>query len=1219
MKNLLLLAVLVWSVVLPAYSQSGKFDSTFGRNGYIDVADNPFQAFGAKGDQVLVQSDGRLLVLVAGANASIVRFYSDGTPDLEFGIGGLVPLDGNFLSVKPGRMALQTDGKIVVANKYNYSLQRFNTDGRADGSFGQAGKVTFPQNLAFEIYTVVIQADGKIVVAGAQNPGTSVKQQFSLLRYTQNGTLDAGFGNAGQVVTPTGYEYGSVRYMVLRNDGKIVVAGDIHNGTFSPTFLLAQYNTDGSLDNSFGGTGLVKTNMSGGNYQEAALAVQPDGKVLLGATGTLTRYNTDGSFNKAISTGFYEFNAIALGPDGKIVTGGNIFLGTNRYTGESDYNFAINRYLPDGSPDNTFNNNGKVTLGINNPDDLNALAIQPDGKLVLAGGTAISNFYGLSLYVVARLNLNGSLDNSFRGGGKLIDFLPAFQSGFRAVAVQPDGKIVTAGNKYLYRFNTDGSADNSFSGDGKTNVTTNTSGYISILVQPDGKILYTGGDRNFALVRFKPDGTLDSTFNGDGIIELNGQSSSSYITAVALQPDGKILAAALIAPDGSPYTTPVLVRYTQNGYLDYGFNSSGIIFSPLSAGGNTSGGINSVVVQPDKKIALAGSLYDGSKTNFALARFNPDGSPDNSFDGDGKLSAAFGNVNSVAMLLSFRPGGKLVAAGKAGPSSDSNYLALAYYNADGSPDNSSGNAGRFISDIVVKSVSNLVETAEKFVLAGTVSNGINDDVLLVRFNPDGSPDNNFGDHGKIKADFGRFDLRPSVAFSNNRLYLAEINSSQSYENQDNSGVLAAFFTGPVSPSNPPPATNGLKYRFYQGSWTSLPNFNLLTPVQTGTTPNVDINVRPAGINTNYAFVWEGYITIKTPGDYTFESFSDDGSKFYFNTLYSPTATALINHDGEHYAYAKQEIIHIDSAGRYPVAITYFQREGGADMKLYWTGPGIARQLIPDAAFTDSYQPPVTNGLQYRYYEGSWTSLPDFSVLAPVRTGNTPNIDINVRPAGVNTNYAFLWEGYINIKTPGDYTFESLSDDGSRFYFNSFYSPTATALIDHNGEHYAYAKAQTIHIDAAGQYPVAVTYFQKEGDAVMQLYWTGPSLSRQLVPDSVFVHSSAVSTLSRSAGVAGSQRSGAEISLQSVKLYPNPFAGRLNVEINNTAEHANITVDVYDGAGKKVHIQTFRNTPLGRNNLALNLQGSKLPAGIYHVQVRVDGVLVKSIKLVKTGE
>lgn len=1219
MKNLLLLAVLVWSI-LPAHSQSGKFDSTFGKNGYIDVADNPFQAFGAKGDQILVQSDGRLLVLVAGANASIARFNSDGTPDLAFGIGGLIPLDGSFLSVKPGRMALQTDGKIVVANKYNSSLQRFNTDGRADGSFGQAGKVTFSQNLAFEIYTVVIQTDGKIIVAGGHNPGTSVKQQFSLVRYTQNGTLDAGFGNAGQVNTPTGYEYGSVRYMVLRNDGKIVVAGDVHNGTFSPTFLLAQYNTDGSLDNSFGGTGLVKTNMSGGSYQEAALAVQPDGKVLLGATGTLTRYNTDGSFNKAISTGFYEFNAIALGPDGKIVAGGTVFLGTNRYTGESDYDFAITRYLPDGSPDNTFNSNGKVTLGINNPDDLNALAIQPDGKLVLAGGTAVSNFYGLSLYVVARLNLNGSLDNSFRGGGKFIDFPPVFQSGFRAVAVQPDEKIVTAGNGYLYRFNTDGSADNSFSGDGKTNVTTNTSGYISVLVQPDGKILYTGGDRSFALARFKPDGTPDSTFNEDGIIELNGQSSNSYITAVALQTDGKILAAALIAPNGNSSTTPVLVRYTQNGYLDYGFNSSGIIFSPLSAGGNTSGGtVNSVVVQPDGKIALAGSLYDGSKTNFALARFNPDGSPDNSFDGDGKLSAAFGNMNSVAMLLSSRPGGKLIAAGRASPYFDSNYLALAYYNADGSPDNSSGNTGKFISDVAVKSVSNLVETAEKFVLAGTVSNGINDDALLIRFNPDGSPDNNFGDHGKIKADFGRFDLRPSVAFSSNRLYLAEINSSQSYENQDNSGVLAAFFTGPVSPSNPPPATNGLKYRFYQGSWTSLPNFNLLTPVQTGTTPNIDINVRPADVNTNYAFVWEGWITIKTPGDYTFESFSDDGSRFYFNTLYSPAATALINHDGEHYAYAKQETIHIDSAGRYPVAITYFQREEGADMKLYWTGPGVDRQLIPDAAFTDSYQPTVTNGLQYRYYEGTWTSLPDFTVLAPVKTGTTPNIDINVRPAGVNTNYAFLWEGYINIKTPGDYIFETLSDDGSRVYFNSLYSPTAAALIDHDGEHYAYAKAQTIHIDAAGLYPMAVTYFQKEGGAVMQLYWTGPSNSRQLIPDSVFVHST-VSSTNRSADVTDSQHLRAEISPQSViKMYPNPFAERLNVDINNTVERAIISVDVYDGSGKKVHNQTFRNTPRGRNNLAVNLQGSKLPAGIYHVQVRVNGVLVKSVKLVKTCE
>jgi chitodextrinase/predicted esterase len=393
-------------------------------------------------------------------------------------------------------------------------------------------------------------------------------------------------------------------------------------------------------------------------------------------------------------------------------------------------------------------------------------------------------------------------------------------------------------------------------------------------------------------------------------------------------------------------------------------------------------------------------------------------------------------------------------------------------------------------------------------------------------------------------------------------------------------------------------TNGLNYRYYEGNWTVLPNFNALTPIKTGVSSNTDISKRNSGVNDLFGFVWEGYINIKIPGTYTFETNSDDGSKFYFNSFYSPTAKALVNNDGSHAAWPRSESVNIPAAGLYPIAITYFDQYNSETMEMYWTGPGFGRSIIPDSVFLNGVASPGDNiapsvptnlkaisissssidldwdnstdnigvtgydiyvnnvkkyssstsnvvaanlspnttysitvkaldqagnasafstalsvttsggstsitGLNYRYYEGTWNSLPNFSTLTPVKTGITPNIDITVRTPGVNDNFAFVWEGKINITTPGTYTFETISDDGSKFYFNTSYSPSATALVNNDGLHAAQSVAGTVNVPAAGLYPVTITFFELSGGETMQLYWTGPGISRQLVPNSAF--------------------------------------------------------------------------------------------------------------------
>ena len=320
---------------------------------------------------------------------------------------------------------------------------------------------------------------------------------------------------------------------------------------------------------------------------------------------------------------------------------------------------------------------------------------------------------------------------------------------------------------------------------------------------------------------------------------------------------------------------------------------------------------------------------------------------------------------------------------------------------------------------------------------------------------------------------------------------------------DAAGNFSAFSSA-VNGTTATVSTGGaLSYKFYQGSFSVLPNFSTLSPVKTGTTPNVDINVRTAGVNDNFAFLWEGYIVIPASGTYTFETVSDDGSKLYFNTTYSAAAAALVNNDGLHPAISATGSVTI-AAGTYPIAITYYEATGGESMQVYWTGPGITRQLIPNAAFTDTGIPPSTSaGLTYKYYEGAFTTLPNFSALTPVKTGISPNADISVRTAGVNDNFAFVWEGYINITTPGTYTFETISDDGSKFYFNSLYSAGATALVSNDGLHAPTSATGTVVIPAAGNYPVAMTFFEATGGETMQVYWSGPGIARQIIPNTVF--------------------------------------------------------------------------------------------------------------------
>ena len=275
--------------------------------------------------------------------------------------------------------------------------------GSLDSSFNGTGKVTTLIGSGDDAgYALAIQKNGKLVAAGTSYNGSG--NDFALVRYNTNGSLDTSFNGTGKVTTSIGSGYDVAHALAIQKDGKLVAAGYSWNGT-DLDFALVRYNTNGSLDTSFNGTGKVTTLIGPGNDVAHALAIQKDGKLVAAGTawsGTdndfaLVRYNTNGSldssfgFNGAgevttpIGSDDDEAAALAIQKDGKLVAAGDSWNGT-------DFDFALVRYNTNGSLDSSFNGFGKLTTSIGlSTDAADALMIQKDGKLVAAGGSIIGS------------------------------------------------------------------------------------------------------------------------------------------------------------------------------------------------------------------------------------------------------------------------------------------------------------------------------------------------------------------------------------------------------------------------------------------------------------------------------------------------------------------------------------------------------------------------------------------------------------------------------------------------------------------------------------------------------------------------------------------------------------------------------------------------------------------------------------------------------------
>lgn len=400
-------------------------------------------------------------------------------------------------------------------------------------------------------------------------------------------------------------------------------------GAILAPFVGTAQAVPGHVDVTFGRGGKVITKF-GGSGDARAITLQPDGKLVVAGwaettttTFALARYASRGKLDRSFGKGGIVRTAVgqsssawamAIQPDGRIVLAGGSSNGTTN-------DVALARYRRNGSLDPTFGHGGKVTTSLGGSVAL-AAVLQPDGKIVIGGGAGRQ-------FVLARYRRNGSLDLSFGTKGTASVSFEPLSSHVNGLALQPDGKIVAVGSAFehehsemaIARFNRSGSIDTSFGVNGKTVLFSNvlsTNEAAAARVQRNGKLLIVGITQGgFTLLQLKADGSLDRGFgeNGDGTtVTPYAAGAGGY--GLAIQRDGRIVVAGGALKRNGMWNFGV-ARYTRRGFLDESFGSGGAVATRLSSGQDLAHG---VVIQRNGKIVVAGGAkeYDGG---FALVRY----------------------------------------------------------------------------------------------------------------------------------------------------------------------------------------------------------------------------------------------------------------------------------------------------------------------------------------------------------------------------------------------------------------------------------------------------------------------------------------------------------------------------------------------------------------------------------------------------------------------
>lgn len=693
------------------------------------------------------------------------------------------------------------DGSLFVLFQSSESsfLLKKKADGLTDSSYGVNG-LSAPISVSDP--RAVKQPDGKIIIGGhtvskninyspdqpRDERKTAYNEDFALGRFNVDGSIDKTFGNKGLQKTDFNTYYDAINSIILLPDGKILVSG--FTALYDPTLddlglythlydrvAVARYTNIGLPDLAFGKNGKLITTIRTNDDNSNLLGLQSDGKFIVAASDTtglsIARFTGNGVndnsflFTKKLvraDKSYFSLRSMAIQTNDKIVLGG---LWDNT---ASQKDFVIVRFAASGGLDNTFGNAGIQTTDFRGYDDFNtSLVIQNDGKIVAGGFASNGASYG---FATSRYNTNGTPDIAYSADGKQLTYHGSNDLRTAAVSLQPDQKIIMAGfdgtqyfqttNTLIVRYTAEGNLDKTYNKTGgqiyvfKYGETVFTSG----ISQPDGKFIsagytWNGTDHDFLVVRYNIDGSLDKTFSGDGIQITNVNASSNINIAVALQKDGKIVISG--SSKNNVNLDFALVRYNNDGTLDNTFSGDGILISDF--GGNEYP--RALAIQADGKIVIAGSI----DSRLAVARYNADGSIDAGFGDGGKNVDAWGRGHATSVAIDGN--GKIVVSGVG----EEDNGAILRFSTDGSLDQTFGDNGviqrnsrDFVYDTHIA-----IQKDNKILFAGIeaydVREGREENVFLLRYNTNGNLDLTFSEDGglSLPLPYDSFAASPSVA------------------------------------------------------------------------------------------------------------------------------------------------------------------------------------------------------------------------------------------------------------------------------------------------------------------------------------------------------------------------------------------------------------------------------------------------------------------------
>jgi uncharacterized delta-60 repeat protein len=527
-----------------------------------------------------------------------VQYNPNGSLDTSFDNDGkaLSLFDDYYNGVNA--IAKQPDGKYLVTCFYSnssessdFAIRRYNEDISLDTTFGTNGKVltTFDTGLN-EAQSVQLLPNGKIITVGKSMPladvngqAGTINSEFAISKYNANGTLDVTFDGDGKVTTKFEYGTDELKSLLILPDDKFIAVGTsrntVPNNAFFSNIVFSKYNSNGTLDLSFGNLGKVVPVFGENVYTILNALIQSDGKILINAF-----YSTFGS---------------------------------------NETFFELIRYNSNGSLDTTFGNNGKISTGQVNLRKINSV----NGKLLFTGVTTLPS--GNNGYVIVQYNENGTIDNAFGVNGVATFNAGNSPFGFSSLAIQQEGKIIVSGNYFngngqlscvTLRYTINGILDNTFGINGV--VTTPIPIFVnSNFVQSDGKIIVAGtsnngSDTNFSTVKYNSNGTIDTTYGINGIT-FSILDNYNQINSIILQPDNKILVAlSQYNPEQNPNNFKVK-RINTDGNYDNDFGGQQGITTSFYNGYNEA---FSIGLQSNNKIIVAGTTNNGINNDFAITR-----------------------------------------------------------------------------------------------------------------------------------------------------------------------------------------------------------------------------------------------------------------------------------------------------------------------------------------------------------------------------------------------------------------------------------------------------------------------------------------------------------------------------------------------------------------------------------------------------------------------